>query len=104
MDELFRILQMESETTQHQENEYEQKRESTEMWRSLIFQGDRLVLDHAQMDYGKVFRFTMNALVELHQGNAQDYRVTIQNQKGELYFFAIGPATQVANYRKSEVR
>lgn len=104
MEELFQMLRMEAETTEHQEQQNEQRRESTEMWRALIFQGNTMILDHSQVDFGKVFRFTMNALVELHHGGAQDYRVTIQNQKGDLYFFAVGPATEVAKYRKSEVR
>ena len=104
LDELFDMLQREAGNPRYQEQEEQQRKPSDEMWRALIFQGDHMVLDHSQNEYGKVFRFVMQGLAEMHNNNVQDFRVTIQNQKGDLYFFAVGPKTQLVNYKKSEVK
>lgn len=70
------------------------------MWRTQVFAGAELVLDHAQPDFTKVLKFTMTALVELVNANAQDYRVTMANREGTVHFFAIGPKTQTADAMK----
>src|SRR5215510_14128781 len=91
-DELFSMLEQQMKNPHHQaDEEHKQKKPTNEMWRAIIYQQDMLILDHAQADYAKVFRFTMQALAELHNQQVTDFRVTIQNQKGDVYFFAIGP-------------
>lgn len=104
LDELFQMLEREAHNPKYAEGEPEQRKASDEMWRAIVFQKDTMILDHSQYEYGRVFRFVMGMLAELHNNNVDDYRVTIQNQKGDLYFFAIGPKTQVVNYKKSEVK
>lgn len=85
-----------------QEGKQQQKEKPKSVqWRAMMYQGDTLVLDHAQNDYLKVFRFVMNGLVELTNQNVTDYRVTIQDRDGNLRFFAVGPTTELVNYRKA---
>jgi len=70
-------------------------------WRCQILQGDVLIVDHAQNDFDKVFRFTMNALAELHNNKVTNFRVHIQDREGNLYFFVIGENTPVTQYKKA---
>lgn len=64
------------------------------MWKTQVFNGSELVLEHAQNDYGKVMRFTVQSLAELMNANVQDFRITMVNKQGVVFFHAIGPATQ----------
>lgn len=73
----------------------------TVQWRAQMFQEEVLICDHAQNDFGKVFRFTMSALAELHNKGVTNYRIHIQDTEGNLYFFAIGPNTPIAQYKKA---
>lgn len=73
----------------------------TVQWRAQMFQEEVLICDHAQNDFGKVFRFTVTALTELHNKNVTNYRIHIQDREGNLYFFAIGPDTPVTQYKKA---
>lgn len=99
LEELFGMLQQ--NTPPKEEKRKDAHTPSEISWRALIYQGNVLVLDHAQNDYGKVFRFVMNGLAELHNGGADDYRVTIQDRQGNLFFFACGPKTQMSRYKKA---
>lgn len=99
MEEMFNSMMA---SMPHQEEKGpKQKKEAGTMWRAMIYQVDELILDHAQNDYEKVLRFTMNAMAELVSNHAPDYRITIQNKDGHVYFFAIGEKTQVVDFKKA---
>lgn len=70
------------------------------MFKSTIFSGRDLILEHAQPDYMRVLRFTMQSLAELVNNNARDYRITIIDTDGNMRFFAIGEMTEVINEAK----
>lgn len=71
------------------------------MFQITIYNGNELVLEHKQNDYGKVLRFGVNALVELMNQNAQDFRIVMCDKSGNVYFNATGPATQITGMRKN---
>lgn len=70
------------------------------MFRTQVFNGADLILDHAQPDFSKVLKFTIGALVELVNAATQDYRVTMASRDGTVYFYACGPTTQTADMAK----
>ena len=72
------------------------------MWRVTFYNGNELVIDHSQADFGKVLRFTMQGLAELHNQQVDDYRVVMSNKHGDVYFFAAGPKTQLVNFVKRD--
>jgi hypothetical protein len=72
------------------------------MWRVTFYQGNELMIDHSQMDFGRVLRFTMQGLAELHNQNCDDYRVVMSDKRGDVYFFAAGPKTQLVNFVNRE--
>jgi hypothetical protein len=72
------------------------------MWRVTFHDGDELVVDHSQADFGKVLRFTMQGLAELHNREVTDYRVVMTDKGGNVYFFAAGPETHLRNFTKRE--
>lgn len=102
IDELFAILQQDAKQQSDGEPKKKARKPEEIQWRTMVFHGDTLILDHAQNDFNKVLRFTISSLVELASQGVQDYRITMQDQKGNLYFFAIGEKTQVVNYKKAE--
>lgn len=67
------------------------------MYKSTIFSGRDLILEHAQPDYMRVLRFTMQSLAELINNGAKDYRITITDKSGNMRFFALGEVTEVIN-------
>jgi len=70
------------------------------MWKVTIFQGNELILDHSQNDFGKVMRFTMNAVVEIINSGSLDYRVVMHDKQGYVYFSAFGPKTDITGMVK----
>jgi hypothetical protein len=73
-----------------------------EMWTVTVYKGRELILEHKQNDYGKVLRFAMNSLAELMNGGAIDFRIVMSNKQGHVYFCAIGPTTQIVEFKKKE--
>lgn len=70
------------------------------MWQLTVYNGDNLVLEHKQNDFTKVLQFAVNSLVELNRMNAKDYRLALCDKEGNVYFYAIGEATQIVGLRK----
>lgn len=70
------------------------------MFRMQVFNGRELVLDHAQPDFLKVLKFTLQALASLVNENVQDYRVTMADRTGTVFFYAVGPTTQTSDMAK----
>jgi hypothetical protein len=104
IDELFNILVNEGrgqQKEQQKERPRKKARKAEEIqFRSQVFHGDEMILDHAQSDYTKVLKFTLGTLVELAGNGAKDYRIQIVDDKGNLRFFAIGEDTQVVDFKK----
>lgn len=73
---------------------------TTEMWQITVYSGRDLILEHKQNDYGKVLRFAMSSLVELGKNNIMDFRIVMCNKQGHVYFQAIGPTTQIVEFKK----
>lgn len=70
------------------------------MFKIVIFNGNELILEHSQNDYGKVLRFGVNALVELMNQNAQDFRMVMTDKYGTTYFSCVGPKTDIVGIKK----
>lgn len=65
------------------------------MWKVVMYQGNQLVLEHSQNDYGKVLRFAVNGLVELMNNNVQDFRIDLTDKQGRTFFHCQGPSTPI---------
>lgn len=70
------------------------------MWKTIVYQGNDVILEHSQNDFMKVLRFAVNAVVELINNNAQDYRVIMHDKQGYVYFSAFGMRTDIKGMQK----
>lgn len=83
-------------------NQQQKEPPTTEMWQVTVYQGRDLILEHKQNDYGKVMRFAIASLAELGKNNVMDFRIVMCNKQGHVYFQAIGPATQIVEFKKKK--
>jgi len=70
------------------------------MFKVTVYQANVLMLEHSQPDYGKVLRFTVNALVELMNNNIQDFRIDMVDKSGRCFFHVNGPSTPINDAMK----